>query len=51
MKYINLQPDMAQVVRDIAIINGQKLPAYGITRTDDSIIAASVAKHINLLTE
>jgi hypothetical protein len=51
MKYIRHQPDMAQVVRDIAIINGQKLPAFGITKTNNAVIAASIQNHIGFLAE
>ncbi|AWM32108.1 hypothetical protein DDQ68_04435 [Hymenobacter nivis] len=51
MPFIRHQPLMCDVVRSIAIVNAQKLPALGMTRTQFSHIADSYNKHKDLLHE
>jgi hypothetical protein len=49
MPYIRDYPVMCDVVRDIAIVNTQKLPAVGVTKTHHSVIERSYNKHKDLL--
>lgn len=51
MDFIKDDPSMAQVVREIAIVNAQKLPARQHTVTDIKDIQEAITKHGNLIME
>jgi hypothetical protein len=49
--YISNAPDLCDVVRDIAIVNAQKLPSLGASKTNFAHIRDSYGKHQALLHE
>lgn len=49
IEYIRDDHSMASVVKEVAFINAQKLPAKGVTRTNMDDIIESIAKHGDLL--
>ncbi len=51
IEYIKDNHKIAEIVREVAFINAQKLPSKGVTRTNMDDIAISIEKHGELLKE
>ena len=49
MEYIRDKNDMCDIVRQVAFINSQKLPAKGFTNTNFEDLSESIAKNSDLL--